>query len=87
MPPYSSSVRVVEAENNVADIYLNREKNIDELEYKQTSYFKTDIIWSKTIGIIVMHLITVYALITFPYTQRFGTVLFRKLPEKAATKS
>lgn len=71
--PTSSTVAVLD-EETVNEYEYKFHKVEDEQEYKNNSYFLTNIIWPEAIGIVLLHLIGVYALLTFPYKEKY--VLF-----------
>lgn len=61
---------------------LNEKKtgSDDEKEIHENAgtIFKTKLKWSNILAICLLHSITLYGLITFPYTQKCATLLFCK---------
>lgn len=76
MAPYSStgalSVMALEAKQEVPK--LEQPKKVIKTEHK--GYFETKVRWENVISITLLHILSVYVLITFPYLQKFGSFLF-----------
>lgn len=78
MAPYSStgalSVIALEAKQEVPKL----EQPKKELETEHRGYFKTKIRWENVISITLLHILSAYVLVTFPYLQKLRSFFFGK---------
>lgn len=60
----------------------NEKKEEKEINENEGTVFKTKLKWPNIIAIFVLHFITGYGLVTFPYTEKFTTLIFCKYSSK-----
>ncbi|XP_051160805.1 acyl-CoA Delta(11) desaturase-like [Leptopilina boulardi] len=62
------------------DINSNHESTLtainNSIEEKSSMYFKSKLKWKMTIYILLLHIIALYSLLTFPYSKKKRTLLF-----------
>lgn len=83
MPPSTVTTTIQEQDflepKTAKELPKQRNTNNEKVEeFKPAGYFQTKLIWINIIGITLVHVLTVYGLLVFPYITKWPTFVWSK---------
>lgn len=79
MTPNTTTTTSLDNNNSLALTNSKNQKAKIEFklkERKSSSYFEQDLKWFNIVGIFLLHVLTIYAFLTFPYFSKKTTLIF-----------